>query len=431
MNRHNISTAQGLGGRGLMETPEDVERIMYLHSAGWGRRRIGAEMGISPNTVRRYVRQGGWKPYTAPKREKMAPYIEWAEESLRTHKGNAAVVRQELEKVHKVTVSLRSVQRAVAAGRCRLAIETLATVRYETPPGKQMQIDFGSLTANIGGELKKIYLFVATLGYSRRQYVKAFLHERQSAWFEGIEGAFEHFGGVPEQVLMDNARALVNTHNRLTREVSFNPRLVAFANYWGFTPKACAPYRARTKGKDEAGVKYVKRNGIAGRTFMSWAVLEGHLSQWLRETSDTRIHGTTGEQPIERFSKGEMAMLKPLKGRLPYEFGRELERRVQTDSCVEIDTNFYSVPWALIRREVTVQVSDTEVRIFCDDTEVARHSRSPGRRQRVIASGHLTGILGTHDHSRKAEEGSPKDSLMESSMLRPLSEYEEAAGGGW
>jgi transposase len=145
--------------------------------------------------------------------------------------------------------------------------------------------------------------------------VQAFRHERQSAWFAGMEGAFRHFGGLPEEVLFDNAKALVDRHDRATREVIFNQRLHAFARYWGFRPQACAPYRARTKGKDERGVGYVKRNAIAAHVFGSWAELEAHLAWWMREVADARIQGTTGEVPAERFTREEVAKLKPLNGR--------------------------------------------------------------------------------------------------------------------
>src|SRR3546814_9343297 len=112
-------------------------------------------------------------------------------------------------------------------------------------------------------------LFVATLGYTRRGFVQAFRHGRQSAWFDGIEAAFRELGGVPQEVLLDNARALVERHDPVTREVRFNERLQAFARYWGFRPRACAPYRARTKGKDERGVGYVKRKAIRSEAHTS------------------------------------------------------------------------------------------------------------------------------------------------------------------
>ena len=136
-------------------------------------------------------------------------------------------------------VSLRTIQRAVKPLRQKLLAVAKATLRFETPPGHQMQIDFGTVTVTVAGTPQRLYLFVATLGFSRRHFVKCFRHERQSACIEGIEGAFRYFGGVPRQLLIDNARPLVNTHNVQTREVVFNEKFRAFTSYWGVIPKAC------------------------------------------------------------------------------------------------------------------------------------------------------------------------------------------------
>ena len=173
-----------------------------------------------------------------------------------------------------IVIGLRTVERAVSHLRRELAAEALATVRFETPPGRQLQIDFGQRRIEIEGERDKVFLFVATLGHSRRVYTAAFRNERQSAWLAGIEGAFRHFDGLPGELLLDNARALVKHHDAATRKVEFTDRLHAFVRYWDVRPVACAPYRARTKGKDERGVGYVKHNAIAGRSFASWGALE-------------------------------------------------------------------------------------------------------------------------------------------------------------
>lgn len=111
-------------------------------------------------------------------------------------------------------------------------------MRFETAPGHQMQIDFGDTRVWIGGERVRIHVFVGTLGYSRRMHIRASQRQRQADWFEGMEGAFLRFGGVPGEVLIDNAKALVEHHDAVTREVRFNARLHAFARYWGFTPRA-------------------------------------------------------------------------------------------------------------------------------------------------------------------------------------------------
>jgi transposase len=122
--------------------------------------------------------------------------------------------------------------------------------------------------------------------------------------------------------------------------------------------------RARTKGKDENGVGYVKKNAIAGHRFASWAALEAHLVRWMRDIADQRIHGTTGEPPIERFRREEAAVLASLMGRPPFRQVREVVRRVQADGSVDLDTNHYSVPWRLIGARVRVEVTAGVVRIF-------------------------------------------------------------------
>ena len=242
-----------------MRVPDEVAAMLHLHRLGWGLRRIAREVGCSPMTVQRYIAAEGWVPFRPPPRPGALSGLEgWLAERFRRHRGNADVVRQELVSEHGIAVSLRTVERAVAPLRRELQAEARATVRFETPPGRQLQIDFGERQVRIGAESVRAYLFVATLGYSRRLYVRVFRHERQASWFAGIEGAFRHFGGRPAELLLDNARALVEHHDVQTREVVFNERFHTFARYWDVRPQACAPYRARTKGKDERGVGYTQ-----------------------------------------------------------------------------------------------------------------------------------------------------------------------------
>src|SRR6202012_3780209 len=141
-------------------------------------------------------------------------------------------------------VSLRTVERATAPLRRELIAAARATVRFETQPGEQLQIDFGERRVEIGGAGVKVFLFVATLGYSRRLQVRAYGHERQDSWFDGLESAFRAFGGVPREVLLDNAKALILHHAPASREVVLHPRLHAFSRHWGFRIRACATYRA-------------------------------------------------------------------------------------------------------------------------------------------------------------------------------------------
>ena len=418
----------------VMKTPDEVAAMVRLAALGWGAKRIARELGCSHHTVKGYVAVGGVKPFKAPERAKLLDgHEDWLRERFMRHRGNADVVRQDLAAEKGLSVSRRTLQRAVQPYRQALKAEALATVRFETAPGHQLQIDFGERLVEIAGERVKAFVFVATLGYSRRVHVRAFRNERQEHWFAGLESAFRMFGGVPEAVLMDNPRALVVRHDAASRMVQFNDKLLAFARHWKFNPRACAPYRARTKGKTESGVGYVKKNAIAGHSFETWEAFEAHLVRWERDVANVRVHGTTGEAPIARFQRDEAHRLTPLGNRPSFGSLRELSRIVGNDCAVEIDTNSYSVPWRLIGERVAVTVSAGEVRIRHGAREVAVHRQSEGRRQRIVERDHLDGVAGRDGavHRREiAEPPSPSRPPLPM-LLRPLSEYEAAIGGSF
>lgn len=409
-----------------MLQPDEVAAMVRLHELGWGAKRLAKEFGCARNTVRRYLRAGGTVPFAKPARKSAFDGLDdWLRERFFRHGGNADVVRQELASEHGIVIGLRSVELRVQRWRRELKAQKRATVRFETRPGHQLQIDFGEVRVWIGDERVRVHLFVATLGYSRRMHIRPSIRERQVDWFEGMEGAFLRFGGVPAEVLFDNARALVEHHDAATREVRFNARLHAFARYWGFSPKACAPYRARTKGKDERGVGYVKRNAVAGRRFASWGAFVAHLEQWNREIADVRVHGTTGELPIVRFAD-EAGALRPLGGRAPFGQLRDLVRKVRPDCAIDLDTNSYSVPWRLVGETVQVVVLAGRVIVRHAGEVVADHPVCAGRRQRVVDRAHLAGLVGTGSfHATMATPMSPPV------LLRPLAEYEALVGGGW
>lgn len=429
----------------VMKTPDEVVTMVRLKACGWGIKRIARELGCSHHTVRNYVTAGGPVPFKAAKRARaLDGHEDWLRERFIRHRGNADVVRQDLLAETGLAVSRRTMQRAVARWRQALKAEALATIRFETPPGRQLQIDFGERLVEIAGAKIKAFVFVATLGHSRRLHVRAFRHEQQANWFGGLESAFLAFGGVPEEVLMDNPRALVVRHDAASRQVRFNDKLIAFAKHWGFAPRACAPYRARTKGKTESGVGYVKKNAIAGHAFASWEAFEAHLARWEREVANLRVHGTTGEAPIARFERDEAHRLKPLGGRASFGSLRELARVVGNDCAIEVDTNSYSVPWRLIGERVAVTVAAGEVHIRHGARKVAVHKLVAGRRQRVIDRAHLDGIAVRAGAPRAAEPRGDPDAAVRRlaseepplphpspPLLRPLAEYEAVVGGSF
>jgi transposase len=422
-----------IGLEGVMQTPEEVLVMRQLLERGWSRRRIAAELGISRNTLDRYLALGDWQPYSTANRSGLLDgHREWLQQQFEQHHGNAEVVRQELVKQKGIQVSLRTVERAVQTWREALRQSAQATVRYETRPGKQLQADFGELWVPIGGVRTKVHICVLTLGYSRRQLIRVYRHQRQRHWLQALEEAFRCWGGIPEDVLVDNAKALITLHNPRTDELVINPVFAAFARHWGFRPRACWPNRPQTKGKDERGVGYVKRSGIAGHRFDTWGQMESHLEWWNREIADLRIHGTTGERPLDRFQRAEAAALMALNGKPSYLAEQEFSRRVARDCCVQVEGNWYSVPAALVRQNVMVQIRDQQVVIRQGGRIVARHTRQEAnQRSRQVIAGHWAGLV-----PQRAIEAAQADGLAEvvtldavrrSSLARPLSDYAAVA----
>lgn len=395
---------------------EIVTAIRELADRGWGSKAIARELGVARNTVRRYRRHPvvAGQQVRAPRR--LTEDVVAAAQTL--YQGAAeqnAVVVHRLLRDQGRAIGLRTVQRAVAPVRQAQRAADVATVRVETAPGAQMQIDFGEKRVTIAGTAVTVFLLVAVLSYSRRTFVKAFLHERQDDWREGIAAAFLHFGGVVLTVLGDNARALVRGRDRATGTVTFQPGYLAFCRDWDVQPRACAPYRARTKGKVESGVKFVKRNALAGRSFTSWAALEQHLAQWMDE-ADQRVHGTTHERPCDRYVREEQAALRPLPARPLPRRAQRLRRRVASDAFVDVETVRYSVPYQLVRDHVDVAIDEQTVRIFHGTHLVATHARSREPFARIVEPAHLAGLW------RVTTPREPVDATL-SALGRSLAEY--------
>jgi len=359
-----------------MLPPTIVDRIRELNGQGLGSKRIARELHISRNTVRRYLAGATVGFQERPKARRLPePLLQEVQRLYRAvAEGNAAVIQQELE-TKGIDVPLRTIQRAVADLRREDQAAKLATTRFETKPGQQMQIDFGEKIVTIADVPVKVYLMTAVLGYSRRMSCRAFLAQRQDEWLEGIEAAFRLFGGLPDQILCDNASPLVKSHNPDTGEVVFHPGFAAFCKDRGITPRACRPRRARTKGKVERGVGYVKHNALAGRSFDSFASLQQHLAWWTHHVADRRIHSTTRERPIDRFDRDERAALRPLPARPLLVRTRRLTRRVSADCYVDVDTVRYSVPHRYVRTTVDVVVGEQHVEVWYRGRPIAEHNR--------------------------------------------------------
>ena len=380
-------TATGATAEEQMVRADLVREMVARRERGESTRQIARELAVDRKTVRRWLRRGGWQPRQGGARPRaLDPYLPFIERRGPEVNWNGVVLYRELVGLG-FTGGYQQVQRVIKPRRDRRRWQEVATVRFETAPGEQAQVDYGQLQVWIGEQPETVHLFVFTLGYSRRLFTRGYRNERLATLLDGHERAFRHFGGVTLSCLYDNPRTLVL--GRRENKVLWHPLFEDFARYYGFTPRACQPYRARTKGKVESGVKYVKRNALAGRRFTSWEELNDWLERWSAEVADRRIHGTTHEQPSERFG-GEH--LTPLGARPPYRYERVRLRHVANDALVAIGAARYSVPVEYVGLIVSVHESSGHYEIFHQAHLVARHPKAPRHSVRMEPA-HYAGLL--------------------------------------
>lgn len=165
-------------------------------------------------------------------------------------------------------------------------------VRFETPAGFQGQVDFGTFKLPWG----RRHALLVVLGYSRLLWLRFYRRQTMETLIRGLECAFEFFGGVPEELLFDQMRSVVLSDDRLNGGgLTVNAEFLRFAAHWGFRPRACRPYRAKTKGKVERPIRYVRQSFFYGRTFLNDADLNAQGEGWLHEIANVRRHRTLGE----------------------------------------------------------------------------------------------------------------------------------------
>ena len=380
-----LPVTTGSGAAVLKE--QQVQEIVGRLARGESVSAIAATLGIDRKTVRVWREHGGWHPRRAgPRPSILDRHADWLRARATEVAYNCAVLLREL-RAKGYPGSLGQVHRFVRPLRVAARQAARATVRFETPPGQQAQVDFGQRRVWIGEREVAAHVFVCTLGYSRRLFAVAFPHERLDAVLAGHEQAFQHFGGVPLQVVVDNARPVVL--ERSGERTVWHPVYADFAAYYGFAPWAHWPYRPQTKGKVESGVGYVKKNALAGKRFGSWSQLNAWLLEWATTVADVRLHGTTHERPIDRFAAER---LTPLDARPPYVRERVKLRIVPPDALVAIGASRYSVPVRYVGQEVRIRETTGGYEILHEDLVIARHVRV-ARHQVVMEPAHYAGLL--------------------------------------
>ena len=354
-----------------MLSQEDYIVIRTLKKRGVYQKEIAAELGVHPRTVSRAIQRGSApQPQRRSRSSKLDPYKPQIDRLLAEGVWNAVVILREIQ-VQGYGGGSTILRGYIQPQRKQR--QSKATVRFETPPGRQLQSDWAEITTEIGGEETKVCFIANTLGYSRRFHFWCTDCMDAEHTYEGVIRSFEYFGGVTEEVLVDNQKAAVLSH-RSGESPRFNLRFVDLADHYGFVPRACQPYRARTKGKDERMVGYIKQHFfVRYRAFDSWAHLNQLAEQWLCQEADLRLHGTVKEVVAERFQR-EAPVLQPLPS-LRYDTAYIERRQVAWDGYIDVRGNRYSVPGQLTGQTVAVHISlDGSLRVYAGAVLVAQHA---------------------------------------------------------
>ncbi len=386
----------------------DIREIVRRLRAGESERAIAAALSVSRKTVKKYRRwavQEGLLQGELPTLEALAarlqsslpeaspprntssvePYGElvcrWREQGVEIQ-----AIYQRLQDDHGYAGAYSSVWRFV---RHLEPITPALTVRLETKPGEEAQVDFGYAGLMFDpacGRWRKSWLFVMTLSWSRHQYVEFVFDQTVETWLRLHQHAFVAFGGVPQRVVLDNLKAAII--KACLEEPTVQRSYRELAEHYGFLIAPCRPGQPQHKGKVESGVHYVNRNFLAGRDFQDIHQANAQVQVWVVQRAGQRCHGTTKQRPLERFTQVEQAVLLPLPS-TPYDPAVWKQASVHRDCHIVFDKAYYSVPHRFVGRRLWVRGGLQGVQVYADYSLVASHPRAKEPGERFTLLDHL------------------------------------------
>ncbi|MHC4917343.1 MAG: IS21 family transposase [Planctomycetota bacterium] len=362
-----------------------------MHEEGVANKAIARKLGVDVRTVRKYVRRvgaGAQEPQRAMVASKLDPFHERI--AAKVEQGLSAVqIYQDLCGEAGFAASYETVKRRVRGLR-RTEPQVYCRMQYQ--PGEEAQIDFGEIgRLLVGQRMRRVYLFVLTLCFSRLAYYELVLNQKVVSFLGAIRRGFEFVGGVPARLKPDNLRSAVlidQLGQRFYQEDFFR-----FCRHYGTLPEAARPATPTDKGRVERDIGYAKGSAFRGRTFGGFEEAVEHLAHWRDEVANVRIHGTTRRRPVDLFEE-ERAALRPLPPE-PYEVCLWGHYRVRKDCHVHVDGNYYSVPYLFVGQKVLVRLGEQEVEALMDREAVAQHRRAIGKGHTVTDASHYPPSKGT------------------------------------
>lgn len=393
----------------------EVVLIEDLKRQGLSVSAIARKVGRDRKTVRRYLERGLEAPAygpRAPRPRRLAPYEAYLRERIAAYPelSGKRLLREIRELGYDGGYTIVTDFLREARPPKRPAFER----RFETPPGRQAQVDFAEFRIVFEDEpdvARKVWLFTMVLGHSRWLWGRFCAGQDLQTVLRCHIDAFAAIGGTASEILYDRMKTAVIGEDA-DGIVTYNRSLVALLGHYGAVPRACRPYRAKTKGKVERPYRYVRQDFFLARRFRDIDDLNAQFETWRTGIANARIHATTGRVVQEHFEEERAALIA--HPALPYSAVLTVERRVSHEGMVSVGGNLYSVPDATRRRVVEVQSHPKEVRIFEDGRLIAAHPLLEGRNRRRVDPAHRKA-------PPRAERPEPRPAGVQ---LRPLAFYD-------
>lgn len=338
--------------------------ILDLHRSGLSQRAIARKLGISRNTVKKYIDrpESGFTGPGKPRRKSILdPYHDMIKAWLEEDGYYTGTWIYDHLVSQGYSGSYETVKRKVS--EMKKQRQKIAYMRFETNPGHQAQVDFGEFQVQLpDGSTRKLYLFSMILGYSRKIYSELIERCDMPHFLDCHIHAFEYFGGIPDQILYDRMKNVYIA--KLAGKDKFNATLVGFSIHYGFIPKVAPAYAAWVKGKVERPYTFIREGFWRGYGYVDTVSANRDLGAWIIK-KDERIHGTTHEKISVRF-KREQPHLNPLP-RQAFDTSYRLYRKVYKDCTVRFEGNTYVLPHTLVGEQVMLRFKTGRLRIFKDD----------------------------------------------------------------
>jgi transposase len=396
--------------------------IKSLHQEGHSIHAIVRMTGLSRNTVRKVLRgEHTLKLKVSERSSKLDTFKSYLKERFEQTQLSAVRLLEEIQGMG-YDGSIATVRRYLQTLKPEKRRQEKLTVRFETPPGKQAQADWGYCGRHPTpeGSGLAVYVFVMVLSFSRQLFIRFTTSMRMPELIACHQAAFDYFNGWPDTILYDNMKQV-----KLSRR-TWNEQFLDFAHHYGFIPKTHQAYRPRTKGKVERAVEYVKDNFLKGRCFDNLTDLNAQAQHWLDHTANSRIHGTTGMQPHELFKQEQ---LTPLSSIAPYRYLDPVNRTVNYEALVHFQGSRYSVPPEHAGKTVQVSAQGGQIIVHCGDMIIAEHRQALKPGQCMVDREHLAQLWKLTQQQTRVPDTHPDWQLTFNQPVQHMSlqQFEEVA----